>query len=427
MRFVCLLLVLAGCSSTRNPKTCLEGLCPDPAFPFCDADGSLAGEPNACIAVECEPSEFVECRGDQALTCNPTGDNYSQVECEFGCGPSGCVACDSPECEKRIIPKYVAGPCSTLATEALTISADTMLDTSQNQSCSAVIAQPTGPEICVLRYSEIKLDRNKTLTVVGTRALALVADRDVLIDGIVDGSATRSTNTSGPGGGQFVSGQAAAGTAGGGAGYRHDGGDGGTTTTGGAANGGDARTGPVGVSELFGGARSTQNLRNGGGAISVVSCRGTVSVPGTIDVGGGGGDGGETIPPTTYLPPTGGGAGGTIVLQGMRVDVTGELYANGGSGGGGGVPLNGSYAGRDALASTMAVSGGGNGAGQGGSGGTTSQPGAGVAGGTNGSASGAGGGSAGFIVIYVPIATASTGTPLAVSPIIESTQIIPTN
>src|SRR4051812_31308145 len=69
--------VLSTACTKPNPAlSCEDGLCSDPTVPFCDVTGAIGGEPNACVHVTCSPSEVAECRGDKALTCNATGDNY---------------------------------------------------------------------------------------------------------------------------------------------------------------------------------------------------------------------------------------------------------------------------------------------------------------------------------------------------------------
>lgn len=93
-------LAWTGCTKP-NPRSCADGLCTDPAFPFCDTDGALQGEPEACIAVSCTPSDFVACRNDRAVTCNQAGNDYDVTECPRGCDvvAAGCKSCaDSTHC-----------------------------------------------------------------------------------------------------------------------------------------------------------------------------------------------------------------------------------------------------------------------------------------------------------------------------------------
>ena len=437
MRLVCLVVTVValvfgsfGCGTKPNPASCIDNHCSDPDLPFCDVDGTIGGEPNMCIAVACTPGEFETCRGDRALTCNNNGDNYELVDCEYGCSAEakGCKACDTPDCEKHIIPKYLPTACNQLtSTGPLTISTSTTFDTTNALNCSSVVSQVDGPDICVLRYSSIAIERNQTFRVTGSRAVAFVADRDVTLDGILDLSATfDDTGTfSGPGGGLRKSGTGNTG----GAGHRTAGGAGGTTVAGGAANGGAAQPHPGSMTVLHGGTQP-EKLSNGrvtgggGGAFTAISCRGKVSVPGLIDVNGGGGGRGLFL--GSYLMPGGGGSGGTVVLQGMEVVVTGELYANGGGGGGGGTA--GNTSGTGGLRSTQPAPGGagsgGNGAG-GGGGSASAQA-------TNGNGSpdgngGAGGGSTGFLLTYTPQGVTPMLTPFAVSPPFETNGTIPTN
>lgn len=415
-------VLAAGCTKPNPALSCENGLCTDPVVPFCDVTGSIGGEPNTCIHVSCTPNEFAECRDDKALTCNSSGDDYELVTCPYGCNAEmrGCNECTTPECEKHIIPRYVPGVCDSLATdEPLTISTATTIDTSDDSQCTFLVQQAQGVEICVIHHSSITIDRNIVLQIVGTRAVALVADRMLLVDGILDASG-RSSNA--PGSDTTVSGGTSGNTiAGGGAGGRVRGGSAGTTTTGGAANGGAAVMNPLAVTALFGGARSDDNNGNGGGALTLVSCRGTVDVPGLVDVGGGGGKRGYAVQGTLYKP-RGGGAGGTAVLQGMQIRLTGQLFANGGGGGGGGVV---GTDGQPGSRSTSAALGGSeSGGADGGAGGTDSPPGDGK---TNGTVGGAGGGAAGFLLTYTPSGVTPSLVPMAISPSLEPLQILPTN
>ncbi|MBA3501090.1 MAG: hypothetical protein H0T65_11985, partial [Deltaproteobacteria bacterium] len=94
-RGVLICFFLSACSKP-NPESCADGSCTDPAFPFCDSDGSVAGTPDKCIAVSCTASQFETCRGDDAIVCNAEGTNFDLVRCELGCvDPIGCRDCAS--------------------------------------------------------------------------------------------------------------------------------------------------------------------------------------------------------------------------------------------------------------------------------------------------------------------------------------------
>jgi hypothetical protein len=448
MRVACLLFVLAaGCSEKRNPDKCLDGHCPDPAKPFCDEGGEIGGEPGACVAVECAPGEFAACRDDRAVMCNNTGDNYDLVECIDGCSEAvGGCGCTTADCEKHVIPKYLpASICNELAAAAdLRISQDATLDVTNALNCSSVVTQTSGPEICVVRAGSITVESGSTFKIgtllssaTDTRAVALVADRDVRIDGIIDVSA--DLNKNGPGGGTTSSGaNALIPDGGGGAGGKTAGAPGGTATaSGGAANGGAATTNPTVLNQLRGGARAfqTQGSNNvaggGGGALTIVSCRGTVSIAGLIDAGGGGGISGlrNSISGDPYSAG-GGGAGGTLVLQGMMVRVTGLFYANGGSGGGGSFEFIPTFNGEDGTRSLTAAQGamGNAGGGRGGDGGVgLIAPTPGALPTTSGQPAGAGGGSVGFFLTLTPEGVTPVVTPLMASPAFEENGTVLTN
>ncbi len=96
---ILLVLGLSVACTKPNPRSCADGLCSDPAFPFCDADGALEGSPGTCIAVDCTPQELVACQGDQELRCNAAGNDLDVIECQLGCveASGGCVTCSSNE------------------------------------------------------------------------------------------------------------------------------------------------------------------------------------------------------------------------------------------------------------------------------------------------------------------------------------------
>jgi hypothetical protein len=385
--------------------------------------------------VSCTPNEFAECRGDKALTCNATGDNYDLLTCENGCSAdeNGCKPappCDTLECQKHIVPRYVPSECNDLATKAdYTISADTTLDTANELMCTNFVAQTTGPEICVIHAGKIKIDEGVTLTAKGPRLVALVADEDLNVEGTIDANG-RSGNAAG-GGTRFSGGTNNNMQAGGGAGYRTAGAPGaGLNGDGGALNGGGALPNPATITDLFGGPRTGFD-NNGGGGLTLISCRGTVRISGTIDVGGGGGRGERTLAPQVggFQYAEGGGAGGTLVLQASSLMVTGNLFANGGGGGGGKsstmepVAEAGAAGGRS---SSPAAGGDSATSVHGGVGGTDAGPGVGGSDQLT-EKGGAGGGAAGYLLTYAPTGAPVVIAPAAASPSLEPNGSIPTN
>ena len=335
------LLVMVGCTKSNPSATCTNGMCSDPNFPFCDVDGAIDGEANACIAVTCTPGDFGACDGSNELVCNAAGSGFDSSACDTGCsaasnGCNGCVAntdrctttgvehCGSdgkvsgtdvcaagcvdtpmPHCA-YISPKYLPDICDTPATDAkLDIINDEMFDADNDANCNGGVVAQGAPPICVVRYQTITVEQTATLTVVssvnaqgngggsGGRAIAFVADQSLTIDGVLDASANFSV--SGPGGGILVSGApVSGGSGGGGAGFKTAGGTGGGATDGGGGAGGMAMQDPSSLTSFSGGPSSV--LRGGGGGgVMLVACRGSVVVNGTAAVNGGGGEAGALV------------------------------------------------------------------------------------------------------------------------------------
>ena len=412
---------------------------------------------------------FEACRGDEQVACNSDGSDFEITSCPFGCSESlqachqcrpdkstcngatvnqcgpdglpassevcklGCTDLPTPHCT-YLAPKYLPDICDAAAgLDILRISSSGTFDTNLDSNCTGgVVTQTGGPEICVVRYGTISLEQGGALTVTGARALALVADHDVSIRGYLDLSAEGFD--SGPGGGTIRSGAlGSTPNGGGGAGFKTAGGAGGSATlNGGAGNGGASSPDPAAFTVLLGGPQTGPDglfIGGGGGAATLVSCRGTVDVAGEINAAGGGGAGGAFFL-TAPLGGAGGGAGGYVVLQGLAVTVTGKLFANGG-GGGAGMRSNqttGTH-GSEGERSSIAASGGAasTGEGVGGNGGTdNATP---VSGGrlnTAGTSAGGGGGSVGFFQSYTPAGVAATLTPSAASPLPQPNGTIPT-
>ena len=472
-RGLLLCAVLVACEAD-NPRNCEDGMCTDPAFPFCDADGSIAGNPHTCIAPSCEAGVAIECEGSSLVRCNGDGTDYELIPCSVGCdgtalrcndcmpgtrtcegtqlkvcGTSGtietdetclagCVASPGAHCA-YLEPRYVAQTCTTSASlPKLDITSSGSFDTNLDSNCTGgVVPQVGAAELCVVHYGEIHVAAGRTLKVTGLRALALVADRDVTIDGILDVSADGVT--SGPGSVSYSGGAAdltmAAPKGGGGAGFKTAGASGGTTsTTGGAANGGAPTADPAALTVLLGGAKTGASGMTagggGGGGATIVSCRGSVSVSGTLQAGGGGGLGGQLLPLGLRSPGWGGGSGGYVVLQGLRVTVTGAVFANGG-GGGAGLQADNTMGtpGEDGPAGDASAMGGRtfNGEGVGGTGawrnGAAGQGGAPTA---SGALPGGGGGGLGFFQAYVPAGQTAQITPAHASPPFQPSGTVPT-
>jgi hypothetical protein len=337
----------------------------------------------------------------------------------------------------HIVPAWMPTACDAEATTpTVSYPNGVTLDTTLDVNCSEIVAQPSGPELCVVRAREITLDTS--VRVVGTRPYVLVADRDVRLTGKIRASADGIT--SGPGGGLMASGANGGGRSGaGGAGLHSAGGAGGSETTDGQGGAGGAASPRTASSFFAGGPRGGRTglsgftggtAGGGGGGVIIISCRGTVYIDGTISVGGGGGGGGRDTRAVDFEMDLtgggGGGAGGRVVLQGARVEVTGSLYANGGGGGGGCsgdncVGMAGTN-GRDDL--TVAAGGPGTGTGGAGGAGAGASSSSGV--GRAGMTAGGGGGGTGYLEVYTPAGVTPLLTPSQISPPFESPLVVET-
>jgi hypothetical protein len=444
-----LLWVIAGCGSVKNQPEADAFTCT--ANEFLSCDGTVARSCNGagegtttqdCGAAGCnaDAKRCNQCApntascGNNALDhCGPDGMPASQDTCAIGCVDAPAAHCAYLE------PRYLPDVCDAPATmPALTISVSATFDTALDTNCNGgVVTQTGGPPICVVRYGAITIEASRTLSIVGPRVLALVADSSVSIGGVLDVSATTTIN--GPGGGAASGGAAGSTSGGGGAGFRTAGGAGGNATVdGGAANGGAASTEPSLLTALVGGTRPANSIfalsaisGGAGGAATLIACRGSVTVAGVIDAGGGGGRAGfDSVAGAqiSFLAGAGGGAGGNVVLQGVAITVTGQVFANGGGGGAGSNTNDmAGIAGTDGLRSTSSAVGGSStaGEGRGGNGGA-----AGIAPGVGGrptaGSPGGGGGSIGFFQSYTPMGVIPMLTPSAASPGFSPNRIIQT-
>lgn len=454
-------LVAAGCSATTSQQA--------PADTDAGVEADAPTEPESC-----EANAFLGCAGNLAKRCAADGVTVTQETCDSGCnaGAERCNECDpdavtcaggelqtcgadglvatTESCAlgcsadksacAHVVPAYLPNVCDAPATTSLSITQPAIIDTDNAVTCTGGIAvQAGGPEVCIVHHTSISA--NAKITVRGSRAIAFVADDDLIGTSDIDVGA--NAKTSGPGGGLRVSGAAPTSGGGGGSGGKQRGGNGGGIGEFGA-NGGAGGTvfDQFAANSFQGGARaltipggSATNPRptggGGGGALMLVACRGILQFDGVIDAGGGGGSGGADINTTstvTLLGGAGGGAGGYIVMQGAEVKVNGRMFANGG-GGGGGCIVNGCVGrlGDDGQSPTS----GGNGAaatgsaGPGGHGGFGTTPPETAP--NNFSTPGGGGGSTGRIQIFTPAGVAPAINPFAeISPPLEPARSVST-
>lgn len=465
---ITLVAMTAACLH-KNPLYCDNESrpCTDPNTPFCDVAGEFPaseGIGNTCIpspfdagpTVFCEADAFIQCSdATTAIYCNAGGSAYVTAVCESECSAeaAGCfcepntsscsgdvaIECDGDGvsqvrncalgCDENsercvdvapsndlgsYLDQAAAAP-DVVLTDGATI--DTDAGTIENGDGALVevpsfqIAAPEGG-VAVRVFAVRSLSMGDT-AVNGARALAIVSDGDVLIDGIVRVLAGRMTDDIGRGHEsvceldspcEFLCPGACGGAGGGGHGGPGAGGGDATAgefmaagADGGGSNGTAAliplRGGNSGGRNVLG---STGDPANGGGAIQLVSRTRIELRSGGLNAGGQGGKW-----------ATGGGAGGGILLEAPRVILSSEagLAANGGGGGGGCSAMSGSDGTISANAAAGAPCGGGY-TGDGGGGGVLNEtPGRGSSVSTSETTlyiGGAGGGSVGRLRINVP-------------------------
>ena len=482
---ILIMFALVGCYETSAPECTISCVVDD------DCPGDLGCNGGACSTgmdcsgppiSECTANEFLSCtNATTARLCNATGDGAVTQDCGVpGCNTTAerCNACAADEVScagptslqrcmadgsgfmavetcglgcadgvvgvaahcRTIAPEYLATICDMPAVDPEELYTVTgTLDTNLASTCTAVVPQPAGREICVIRSGRIRINVGVTMTFTGARVVALVADNEADVLGTIDVYATGLTD--GPGGGSIVSGARATATlGGGGAGFKTVGANGGGPSGSGTGGAGGGTQNPTTLNSMIGGPRPifsggvtlVGGGGGGGGALMVISCKSTVTVSGIIDAGGGGGGGGRDQvggPQISFTSAGGGGAGGHVLLQGAQVMVTttAQTYANGGGGGGGTTTddmIGG--VGQDGPRSTSPASGGsplGSG-GAGGNGGSSAAiPAVGIGASTS---SGGGGGSMGMFRAYVPMGVTPMITPATTSPVFESSRIVPT-
>lgn len=399
MRWRCVALLVWGlvaCTKPNPAKYCADGTCSDPRYPFCDVSGAIAGEPGSCIASACTADEFVECRGDVEVRCNPEGTNYNLVTCERGCDAQagGCRLCNAGEtaCTNGQVAtcdetgRIVAGetcplgcfedqprcreidPSNGLGAYLDMVSSAPDLDlenaqfnpqTGEVRNNFALISVPSflvsapsgGVEVRVFVANSVRITQAIALTgsdSVPGPAFALLAKSDISVTGRLwatfsAGSASMLAGCSG-GNGAINNGCSYSSSAGGGGGFGTNGAKGGDVTNNsnpggpaGIANGNERlvplRGGCQGGRVNDGGTPLLMRGGGGGGAIQLVS-RTRINIDGQVNVEGEQGGTEDYDNPLGNLVLTGGGSGGAILLEAPSVNLgaSAHLAARGGDG-----------------------------------------------------------------------------------------------
>ena len=299
------------------------------------------------------------------------------------------------------------------------------LDTGAATSCTQVVTQTGGPELCVIAGTQITV--NDIVVATGARPLVLVAADSIVVVGTLDVSSKRSPARVGAGGDSNLCGTATLPGAGAGAGGAAGGTFGSRGASGGLGNNGTttvARGVAPAVSALtvvHGGCRGSEGGDNsptqggpggaGGGAVYLLAGK-SITIAGSIFAAGAGGGAAGLL-----AGGGGGGSGGLIGLEAPMIDVSGIVSANGGGGSAGASGTVAGGAGSDGTTSalTTQATGGTGGGGTGGRGAAgTAQPTIGANGATS---EGGGGGGGGFGFVWVK--GALMGTQVSPDPTIN--------
>jgi hypothetical protein len=249
---------------------------------------------------------------------------------------------------------------SSAPNKAVSFPAGTLLDTSGTANCTRTMAQAGGPDLCIIAGTTVTI--GGTLTVIGSRALVLVATDRTTVSGTLDvsstsggrlGAAANQGDCASSGVGADDTGGAGGG---GGAGLGTRGGAGGTGDL--NDNGppaGQGRAGIAGAARgaltvLRGGCRGgdggagdmlhRSSGGDGGGAVYLIAGN-AIHISGDVFASGAGGGATPGVAGTEQ-GGGGGGSGGMIGLDAPSLEILGRVVANGGAGSGGGGEFGGS-------------------------------------------------------------------------------------
>lgn len=318
-------------------------------------EGPISDGPRADVPLKDDgaPPDLLKVDTLKPDTTNPCAD------CPLGCVANGSrckvlVPLTRTVLQTVAIDQAVTGDCVLTPASDQEFTIDSTAGTFPDcpKASVTMFGQSNGPGVTVIAFNTLQVGTKATLRITGTRAVMFYARRTISIEGTIDGSAT--LHTGGPGGkfgpvnadGQcwFTNGQ---GRQGSGSGNDDSGGGGGAWATIGAAGGtaggqlgGEGGTGQgtatapvpfIGGCSGGAGGRSNQAGRGGGGGGALHFVAGqSITISGTVNVGGGGGAGG-----INEMAGGGGGSGGMILLESQLVTTSGTLAANGGGGGSG--------------------------------------------------------------------------------------------
>lgn len=276
-------LVLAGVAGCYAPTVPVGNPC-DPAAPVCPSG-------QACLA------------SDNGYVCSLGGGGGADAATDAGSdGPTtdGNALCFGTGTVRDIC--VAATPTNTL-----TISSVVTIDTAMvgGANCTTIVAQPSGPSLCVVAAGSIAITPSGVLGARGANPLVLLAEDSIDIAGTLDVSSHRMNNVMGAGA---------------------------RATCGGGVNGATANAPPQGGGGGAGGSFAGAGAAGGQGRTGTAGGTPTnASAPAVLTGGCAGGNGGAG-------GNNGGGQGGRGFATGMNPGAGGNGsndFCGGGGGGGG--------------------------------------------------------------------------------------------
>jgi hypothetical protein len=336
------LVVVAGCGSVSAKKM--------------DASVGSGGDAAVDAATACPAGVTAMCSGDDLVTCDSQGNITNTQTCALGCDGNAkrCLKVDPSNGLATFLDDAATAPDLVLSgTATIDTDAGTIVDQSGARTQPSVTVD-TGLPIGMFVIKAKSFATGGTVTVTGTRALAIVVDGPITISHVISVSAPLGGN--GPGalpndatgkGGNGGNGSTEGQSGGGGGGFGTAGGRGGTggvpTVNGGnpGALSGNSTLIPLRGGSTGGHPGSTSasyGPGGGGGAIQLVSNTSiTFAANGMISANGSGAFGPNNVLCLVNTPcghGEGGGAGGGVLLEAptLAMDATSGIFANGGGG-----------------------------------------------------------------------------------------------
>lgn len=369
-----------GCTSLTVPSgrrrvvTVLD-LAAEPT-PACDVDRCRGGVCEVDAGPPVPPDAGPTPRDTGPLPVPDAGPTRCGPECALGCSSAEPLRCAA------LIPLNF--PSERVAAGAdVDVSSMTLVDTTACTGLAGagvILTTGTGEATCVFRVGNLHVRATGAVVASGSRPLAIFASGDVLVEGVVDVSATGDD----PGAGGGAPGQDTRTATGPSAGENgsiasaaedwQNGGGGGGGLCGAGGAGGDGREGEGGAGGgrhdtpgLYGGsgggkgaAQSEMGAAGGaGGGALQISCANAITIAGAILAGGGGGHGALA----GQGAGGGGGSGGMIVLEApvLTIAESARVHAIGGGGGGSRGTTAPGQTGQDGAMAVLRASGGAGG------------------------------------------------------------------